>query len=174
MDYESIFTQCNTLKEKDLFKGPSPIHKTPKCKVCGVDGEHAKLSPCGNKEYICQKCKAAQETASAGSNGKVYTSRAKKISESVFDMDPDKLAQDSDLSELIEAADALLQRVDAGSYTVVDDHLEFTIDTDFTKTVEEDPETYLKNYFEKFMNIPVVVNTVADEEGFSTCEVRPA
>ena len=82
--------------------------------------------------------------------------------------------QDSNISELIEASDELLKRVDVGSYTVVDDHLEFTIDTDFTQNVGEDAKTYLENYFNQFMNIPVTVTVIAEEEGFATCEVRPA
>ena len=173
MDYESIFAQCN-LKEKDLFKGPSPLPKTRKCKICGAHGDNVKLSPCGNKEYICQKCKKAQQKGSEGSDGKVSVSKGKKFGESVFDRTPEDLAQDSNLSELIEASDELLKHVDAGSYTVVDDHLEFTIDTDFTQSVEEDAKTYLENYFNQFMNIPVTVTLIAEEEGFATCEVRPA
>ena len=174
MDYESIFVKCN-LKEKDLFKGPSPLPKTRKCKICGAYGDNVKLSPCGNKEYICQNCKKSQEKGSAGSEGKIFFSRGKKFSESVFEMDSDTLFQyDSSLTDLIKASDNLLKNVDVGTYTVVDDHLEFTIDTDFTKSVGEDAETYLKNYFEKFMNIKVTVTTVADEEGFATCEVKPA
>ena len=173
MDYESIFAQCN-LKEKDLFKGPSPLPKTRKCKICGAHGDNVKLSPCGNKEYICQKCKKAQQKGSEGSEGKVSVSKGKKFSESIFDRDPEELAQDSGLSELAKAADDLLGRVDFGTYTIVDDHLEFTVDSNFTASVGEDPETYLKNYFEKFMNIPVTVTTITEEEGFATCEVRPA
>ena len=56
----------------------------------------------------------------------------------------------------------------------MDDHLEFTIDTDFTQNVDEDAKTYLENYFNQFMNIPVTVTVIAEEEGFATCEVRPA
>ena len=173
MDYESIFEQCN-MQEKQLFKGPTPIYKSRKCKICGAHGEGVKLHSCGNREFICDKCKKSQEKGSAGSAGKVSVSKGKKFGESVFDRTPEDLAQDSNLSELIEASDDLLERVDAGSYTVVDDHLEFTIDTDFTQNVEEDAKTYLENYFNQFMNIPVTVTLIAEEEGFATCEVRPA
>lgn len=173
MDYESIFEQCN-MQEKQLFKGPTPIYKSRKCKICGAHGEGVKLHSCGNREFICDKCKKSQEKGSAGSSGKVNVSKGKKFGESVFDRTPEDLTQDSSLSELIEASDDLLERVDAGSYTVVDDHLEFTIDTDFTQNVEEDAKTYLENYFNQFMNIPVTVTLVAEEEGFATCEVRPA
>lgn len=173
MDYESIFEQCN-MQEKQLFKGPTPIYKSRKCKICGAHGEGVKLHSCGNREFICDKCKKSQEKGSAGSAGKVNVSKGKKFGESVFDRAPEDLAQDSSLSELIEASDDLLERVDAGSYTVVNDHLEFTIDTDFTQNVEEDAKTYLENYFNQFMNIPVTVTLVAEEEGFATCEVRPA
>lgn len=173
MDYESIFEQCN-MQEKQLFKGPTPIYKSRKCKICGAHGEGVKLHSCGNREFICDKCKKSQEKGSAGSAGKVNVSKGKKFGESVFDRTPEDLAQDSNLSELIEASDDLLERVDAGSYTVVDDHLEFTIDTDFTQNVEEDAKTYLENYFNQFMNIPVTVTLIAEEEGFATCEVRPA
>lgn len=173
MDYESIFEQCN-MQEKQLFKGPTPIYKSRKCKICGAHGEGVKLHSCGNREFICDKCKKSQEKGSAGSAGKVNVSKGKKFGESVFDRTPEDLAQDSNLSELIEASDDLLERVDAGSYTVVGDHLEFTIDTDFTQNVEEDAKTYLENYFNQFMNIPVTVTLIAEEEGFATCEVRPA
>lgn len=173
MDYESIFEQCN-MQEKQLFKGPTPIYKSRKCKICGAHGEGVKLHSCGNREFICDKCKKSQEKGSAGSAGKVNVSKGKKFGESVFDRTPEDLAQDSNLSELIEASDDLLERVDAGSYTIVDDHLEFTIDTDFTQNVEEDAKTYLENYFNQFMNIPVTVTLIAEEEGFATCEVRPA
>ena len=173
MDYESIFEQCN-MQEKQLFKGPTPIYKSRKCKICGAHGEGVKLHSCGNREFICDKCKKSQEKGSAGSAGKVNVSKGKKFGESVFDRTPEDLAQDSNLSELIEASDDLLERVDAGSYTVVDDHLEFTIDTDFTQNVEEDAKTYLENYFNQFMNIPVTVTLIAEDEGFATCEVRPA
>lgn len=173
MDYESIFEQCN-MQEKQLFKGPTPIYKSRKCKICGAHGEGVKLHSCGNREFICDKCKKSQEKGSAGSAGKVNVSKGKKFGESVFDRTSEDLAQDSNLSELIEASDDLLERVDAGSYTVVDDHLEFTIDTDFTQNVEEDAKTYLENYFNQFMNIPVTVTLIAEEEGFATCEVRPA
>lgn len=173
MDYESIFEQCN-MQEKQLFKGPTPIYKSRKCKICGAHGEGVKLHSCGNREFICDKCKKSQEKGSAGSAGKVNVSKGKKFGESIFDRTPEDLAQDSNLSELIEASDDLLERVDAGSYTVVDDHLEFTIDTDFTQNVEEDAKTYLENYFNQFMNIPVTVTLIAEEEGFATCEVRPA
>lgn len=173
MDYESIFEQCN-MQEKQLFKGPTPIYKSRKCKICGAHGEGVKLHSCGNREFICDKCKKSQEKGSAGSAGKVNVSKGKKFGESVFDRTPEDLAQDSNLSELIEASDDLLERVDAGSYTVVDDHLEFTIDTDFTQNVKEDAKTYLENYFNQFMNIPVTVTLIAEEEGFATCEVRPA
>ena len=173
MDYESIFEQCN-MQEKQLFKGPTPIYKSRKCKICGAHGEGVKLHSCGNREFICDKCKKSQEKGSAGSAGKVNVSKGKKFGESVFDRTPEDLAQDSNLSELIEASDDLLERVDAGSYTVVDDHLEFTIDTDFTQNVEEDAKTYLENYFNQFMNIPATVTLIAEEEGFATCEVRPA
>lgn len=173
MDYESIFEQCN-MQEKQLFKGPTPIYKSRKCKICGAHGEGVKLHSCGNREFICDKCKKSQEKSSAGSAGKVSVSKGKKFGESVFDRTPEDFAQDSNLSELIEASDDLLERVDAGSYTVVDDHLEFTIDTDFTQNVEEDAKTYLENYFNQFMNIPVTVTLITEEEGFATCEVRPA
>ena len=55
MDYESIFEQCN-MQEKQLFKGPTPIYKSRKCKICGAHGEGVKLHSCGNREYICDKC----------------------------------------------------------------------------------------------------------------------
>lgn len=173
MDYESIFEQCN-MQEKQLFKGPTPIYKSRKCKICGAHGEGVKLHSCGNREYICDKCKKSQEKSSAGSSGKVSVSKGKKFGESVFDRAPEDLDQDSGLSELIEASDELLKHVDAGSYTVVGDHLEFTIDTDFTQSVDEDAKTYLENYFNQFMNIPVTVTVITEEEGFATCEVRPA
>lgn len=173
MDYELIFEQCN-MQEKQLFKGTSPIYKSRKCKICGAHGENVKLHPCGNREYICSKCKKSQEKGSTGSEGKVNISRGKKFGESIFDRASEDFAQDSNISELIEASDELLKRVDVGSYTVVDDHLEFTIDTDFTQNVDEDAKTYLENYFNQFMNIPVTVTVIAEEEGFVTCEVRPA
>ena len=173
MDYESIFEQCN-MQEKQLFKGPSPIYKSRKCKICGASGENIKFHPCGNREYICDKCKKAQEKGITGSEGKVNVSKGKKFGESIFDRSPEDLEQDTGLSDLIDASDELLKRVDVGSYTVVGDHLEFTIDTDFTQSVGEDPKTYLENYFNNFMEIPVVVTLITEEEGFATCEVRPA
>ena len=173
MDYELIFEQCN-MQEKQLFKGTSPIYKSRKCKICGAHGKNVKFHPCGNREYICSKCKKSQEKGSTGSEGKVNISRGKKFGESVFDRAPEDFVQDSNISELIEASDELLKRVDVGSYTVVDDHLEFTIDTEFTQNVDEDAKTYLENYFNQFMNIPVTVTVIAEEEGFATCEVRPA
>ena len=60
MDYESIFEQCN-MQEKQLFKGPTPIYKSRKCKICGAHGDGVKLHSCGNREFICDKCKKSQE-----------------------------------------------------------------------------------------------------------------
>lgn len=172
MDYESIFEQCN-MQEKQFFKGPSSIHKSRKCKICGASGKNIKFHPCGNREYICDKCKKSQEKSAIGSEGKVTISRGKKFGESVFDRAPEDLEQDSRLSELIDASDELLKHVDVGSYAVVGDHLEFTIDTDFTQNVGEDAKTYLENYFNKFVDIQVIVTLITEEEGFATCEVRP-
>lgn len=67
--------------EKQLYTGKSPIYKHKACKYCGADGEGAHLSLCGNREYICRKCKKLHDKAQEGSDGKLNYSHAKKFGE---------------------------------------------------------------------------------------------
>lgn len=71
----------NRVYEKQLFKGPSALPKHRACKYCGADGENVKLSPCGNREYICSKCKKTHEKSVNNAGKKASYSKAKKFGE---------------------------------------------------------------------------------------------